>query len=222
MFRKIELVLTSTSSTLIRAAVTPLAITALLVTASYLILSTSAHAQYATIGPNGGVVVLNAPPVAFTSVAPGQPRAGISLADRTGISNNWVETEEVATIGSAGALYNGAAIANGAAIPYNGAAVSTEEVATGNHAAQTSGRPSRAIRDMGNSVFVGEGPVGGSLRPAAGAPSLAEVAAKLKPNRSQSRRVYTNADAQRISDNLKIRGTNRTLPPQPSTPPPPK
>ena len=222
MYRKLRLVLTSTSSTLIRAAFTPLAFTALFLTASYLIISSSAHAQYATIGPNGGVVVLNAPPVAFTSVAPGQPRAGISLADRTGISNNWVETEEVATIGSAGALYNGAAIANGAAIPYNGAAVSTEEVATGNHAGQAGESRSRTRRDMGNSVFVGEGPVGGSVTPAAAAPSLAEVAAKLKTNRGQSRRVYTNADAQRISDNLKIRGTNRTLPPQTNTPPPPR
>jgi hypothetical protein len=221
MLRNFPLALTSTSSSLFRAAFTRLAFTALFVTACYLFISTNAHAQYATIGPNGGVVVLNAPPVAFTSVAPGQARAGISLADRTGISNNWVETEEVATIGSAGALYNGAAIANGAAIPYNGAAVSTAEVPSGN-AAEASQPRSRTRRDMGNSVFVGEGPVGGSVTPAAGAPSLAEVAAKLKTHRGQSRRVYTNADAQRITDNLKIRGTNRAVPPQTNTPPPPR
>lgn len=220
MLRNCQFVLTFSSS-LFRAAFTRLAFTALFVTASYLFISTNAHAQYATIGPNGGVVVLNAPPVAFTSVAPGQPRAGISLSDRTGISNNWAETEEVAVIGSAGALYNGAAIANGAAIPYNGAAVSTAEVPSGN-AAEASQTRSRTRRDMGNSVFVGEGPVGGSVTPAAGAPSLAEVAAKLKTNRGQSKRVYTNADAQHISDSLKIRGTNRTVPPQSNTPPPPR
>jgi hypothetical protein len=222
MLRKFQLAFNSNFLTLIRAAFTPIAFTALFVTASYLIISTSAHAQYATIGPNGGVVILNAPPVAFTSVAPGQPRAGISLADRAGISNNWPETEEVAIIGSAGALYNGAAIANGAAIPYNGAAVSTEEVASGNNAGQTTETRTRTRRDLGNSVFVGEGPVGGAIRPSGGAPSLAEVAAKLKTNRVQSKRVYTNADAQHINDNLKIRGTNRPLNPQSNTPPPPK
>jgi len=220
MFRKLQLVLTSTSPTLIRAAFTPLVFATLFITASFII-STSADAQYATIGPNGGVVVLNAAPVAFTSVA-GQPRVGISLADRAGISNNQTETVEVATIGSAGAVYNGAAVANGAAIPYNGAAVSTTEVPNGNHAGQSGEASPRTRRDMGNSVFVGAGPVGGAVRPAAGAPSLAEIAAKLKTNRGQSRRVYTNADAQRISDNLKIRGTNRTVVPLPNTQPPPR
>ncbi|HET9790996.1 MAG TPA: hypothetical protein VFR08_06815 [Candidatus Angelobacter sp.] len=192
---------------------------ALALVAMLIATSPNASAQYATVGPNGGVILLNAPPVVFPSPGPAQDRAGISLADRTGISNNAPETMEVATVGSAGALYNGSAVANGAAV-YNGAAVGTAVVPDGRIAAQSRGPAARTSRDSGTSVFVGSGPVGGSVKPAAGAPSLADIAATLKTTRGQSKRIYTNADAQRISDNLKIRGTNRTVYPPNSAPPP--
>ncbi len=190
-------------------------------TALFLIASTSASAQYATVGPNGGVVLVNAPAVALPAVST-QPRAGISLADRTGISNNSPEAMEVETVGSGGALYNGSAIANGAAV-YNGAALGTTTVPDGTNANQTNGTAasgSRARRDWGPSVFVGEGPVGGTVKPAAGAPTLAEIAAKLKASRGKSRRTYTNADAQRINDNLQMKRMNNQNQPSPQPPQP--
>lgn len=219
MFRRVRLNLTFTSLTYARLSLLQSALMALLVVAMFIATSPNASAQYATVGPNGGVILLNAPPVAFPSTGPAQDRAGISLADRTGISNNAAETMEVATIGSAGALYNGSAVANGAAV-YNGAAVGTAEVPNGRDTAEPRGATPKPRRDMGTSVFAGSGPAGGNVMPAPGTPSLAEVAARLKTTRGQSKRVYTNADAQRINDNLKIRGTNRTLNPPNNVPPP--
>jgi len=219
MFRRVRLNLTFTSLTYARLSLLQSALMALLVVAMFIATSPNASAQYATVGPNGGVILLNAPPVAFPSTGPAQDRAGISLADRTGISNNAAETMEVATIGSAGALYNGSAVANGAAV-YNGAAVGTAEVPNGRDTAEPRGATPKPRRDMGTSVFAGSGPAGGNVMPAPGTPSLAEVAARLKTTRGQSKRVYTNADAQRINDNLKIRGTNRTLNSPNNVPPP--
>jgi hypothetical protein len=220
MSRRVRFNLTFISLTFARLSLLQSALMAFVVVAMFIATSPNASAQYATVGPNGGVILLNAPPVAFPSIGPAQDRAGISLADRTGISNNAAETMEMATVGSAGALYNGSAAANGAAV-YNGAAVGTAEVPNGRIPAQSRGPAAKPSRDLGSSVFVGSGPVGGSVKPAAGAPSLADIAARLKTTRGQSKRIYTNADAQRISDNLKIRGTNRTIYP-PNTAPPPR
>jgi hypothetical protein len=220
MFRRVRLNLTFTFLTFARLSLLPSALMALVAVAMFIAISPNASAQYATVGPNGGVILLNAPPVAFPSIGPTQDRAGISLADRTGISNNAAETMEVATVGSAGALYNGSAIANGAGV-YNGAAVGTAEVPDGRFSAHSRGPAARTSRDWGTSIFAGSAPVGGSVKPATGAPSLADIAARLKTTRGQSKRIYTNADAQRISDNLKIRRTNRTVYP-PNTAPPPK
>lgn len=170
--------------------------------------SPRASAQYATLGPNGGVVLLNSPGIALPA-APAPPKAGISLADRTGISNNSADTTEVATIGSGGAPYNGSAVGNGTA-PYNGAALGAANVPDGNNSNQTGAPISKARRDWGNSVFVGEGPVGGTAKPAAGSPTLAEVATRLKTSQKKARRTYTNADAQRINDNLQMKKLNQS------------
>jgi hypothetical protein len=221
MSRRVRLNLSFISLTFTRLSLLQSALMALVVGAMFIAISPNASAQYATVGPNGGVILLNAPPVAFPSTGPEQGRAGISLADRAGISNNAAETMEVATLGSAGALYNGSAIANGTAV-YNGAAVGTAEVPDGHIRAQSRGPAAKTNRDWGTSVFVGSGPVGGSVTPASGPPSLADIAARLKTTRGQSKRTYTNADAQRIGDNLKIRGTNRTLNPPNNVPPPPR
>jgi hypothetical protein len=194
-----------------------------ILTALLIIVSTNSWAQYATVGPYGGVVLVNAPPIALPAVFT-QPRAGISLADRTGISNNSPEAMEVVTVGSGGALFNGSAIANGAAI-YNGAALGTTTVPDGMNANETNGTAastSRARRDWGPSVFAGEGPVGGPVKPAASAPTLAEIAAKLKASPGRSRQTYTNADAQRISDNLKYRRSNNVNQPNTAPPQPPR
>lgn len=220
MFRRVRLNLTFVSLTFTRLSLLQSALMAFMAVAMFIATSPNASAQYATVGPNGGVILLNAPPVIFPLIGPAQDRAGISLADRTGISNYAPETREVATVGSAGALYNGSAIANGAAV-YNGAAVGTAEVPEGRTSAQSRGPAAKTSRDWGTSIFVGSGPVGKAVKPPAGAPSLADIAARLKTTRGQSKRIYTNADAQRISDNLKIRGTNRTLYP-PNTAPPPR
>jgi hypothetical protein len=219
MFRRVRLNLTFIPLTFSRLSLLQTGLTVLMAVAIFFATSTNASAQYATVGPDGGVILLNAPAVAYPVAAPAQDRAGISLADRTGISNNAAERMEMATLGSAGALYNGSAVANGAAV-YNGAAVGTAEVPDERISAQSRGPAAKTRRDWGTSVFVGSGPVGGSVTPAAGSPSLADIAARLKTTRGQSKRIYTNADAQRISDNLKIRGTNRTLNPPNNVPPP--
>jgi hypothetical protein len=170
------------------------------------------RAQYATLGPNGGVVLLTAPGVALPS-APAQPKAGISLADKTGISNNAPATSEVITVGSGGAVYNGGAPGNGTAV-YNGSVLGVSSVPDGvkeNQPAAPSGR-----RDWGNSVFVGEGPVGGTAKASAGTPTLAEIATKYKTSPRKSKRTYTNADAQRINDNQQMKTIHiNAQPPQP-------
>jgi hypothetical protein len=68
-------------------------------------------------------------------------------------------------------------------------------------------------RDGGTSVFVGEGPIGGTAKPAAGGPTLAEVANRLKTSQKKATRTYTNADAQRINDNQQLKRMNQPQPP---------
>lgn len=166
--------------------------------------STGASAQYATVGPNGGVVMLSGPAVVPSEIT--EPsRVGISLIDRAGIANYSGNHVEVATIGEGRAAFNGAALGT-SEIPSEGY--------TDEH-----GNVHPKERDGGTSVFVGEGPVGGTVKPAAGGPTLAELAARIKASGAKSKRTYTNADAQRINDNLQMKQMHTN---QPNNVPPPQ
>lgn len=167
---------------------------------------TGASAQYATVGPNGGVVMLNGP-VVVPSVIAEPSRVGISLGDRTGITNCSCDQIEVATIGSGRAAYNGAALG-------------TSEIPPEGYAGEQ-GKAKIKERDGGTSVFVGEGPIGGTAKPAAGGPTLAEVATMLKTSPKRAKRTYTNADAQRINDNQQLKRMNQNQS-QPQPPPQPR
>jgi len=158
---------------------------------------TSASAQYATVGPNGGVVTVYAPTV-VPSVIIEPSRVGISLGDRTGIANYSSAQMEVATIGSGRAAYNGAALG-------------TSELQPEGYASEQ-GKAKGKERDGGMSVFVGEGPVG-TMKSAAGGATLAEVATRLKTSQKKATRTYTNADAQRINDNQQLKRMNQPQPP---------
>ncbi len=166
---------------------------------------TSASAQYATVGPNGGVVTVYAPTV-VPSVITEPSRVGISLGDRTGIANFSNYQIEVATIGSGRAAYNGAALGTSELQP---------EGYASEHYAGEQGKAGSKERDGGTSVFVGEGPIGGTAKPAAGGPTLAETATRLKTSSKKATRTYTNADAQRINDNQQLKRMNQPQPPQP-------
>ncbi len=150
MVRRVRINLTFTSSTFTRLSLLQSALMALLVVAMFFAISPNASGPICNHWPEWWRDFVNAPPVAFPAAEPAQPRAGISLADRTGISNNAPETMEVASVGSAGALYNGSAIANGAAV-YNGAALGTAEVPNGRDtSAQPRGATPKPRRDMGH------------------------------------------------------------------------
>lgn len=189
-------------------------------------------AQYATIGPTGSVMLVSGPPISAPP-APQPFKAGISLADKTGISNENSSTRPVMTVGTADAFYNGGALGHGTAVS-NGTELETgaqpEEISE--TSVQPSAQPvSIKRRDNGPSFFVGGGPVSGTARPANGGPTLAEVANKLKTTGARSKHTYTNADAQRINDDLSMHGKNNTVtrpksnqqqPPQPQQQPQPR
>jgi hypothetical protein len=166
--------------------------------------STVAAAQYATVGPNGGVVILSGPAVVPSEIT--EPsRVGISLIDRAGIANYSGNHVEVATIGEGRAAFNGAALG-------------TSELPAEGYVSEQ-GKVHPKERDGGASVFVGEGPVSGTARAGAVGPTLAELAAKIKASGAKSKRTYTNADAQRINDNLQMKQMHTN---QPNNPPPPR
>ena len=132
--------------------------------------------------------VLATPSASFT--AP-QPTAGISLADRSGITTSTpVETGVQTTLSPSTLVYTNVE-------PVNPMAVNTNPSALGS-----------PIRDFGPSYYAGAASVG-AAPPATAAVSLGEVAAKLKGEKpTQSVRTYTNADVQRINENMNLQGVN--------------
>ncbi|HKW74576.1 MAG TPA: hypothetical protein VJN64_03555 [Terriglobales bacterium] len=125
------------------------------------------------------------------SFAAPQPTAGISLADRSGISTSTpVETGVQMTLSPSTLVYTNIE-------PVNPMAVTTNPSALGG-----------PVRDFGPSYYAGAGPVS-SAPSMATAVSLGEVAAKLKGERpTQNVRTYTNADVQRINENMRLQGVN--------------
>jgi hypothetical protein len=203
--------------------------------ASILAAPFSAWAQYVTVGPNGQVVpagntvvvmgngggpTLSTPSITFATPA---PAAGISLADRAGISerapsNTAVPSaSETAPVNGYNSLPNEAAQS---AAPENAEAVPAAVNNTG-----------RLINDVGPSSFAGAAYSSGASVAANGAtgsagPSLGELAAKYKAERPQNIKTYTNADALRLSDTMNVHGANvnpvsaqNTVPPAPQAQP---
>ena len=172
----------------------------------------SVLAQYVTVGPNGqvlpagssvvvvgqgGAPILTTPSVAFGTV-PATP--GISLSDRTGISNT---TPTAALIPSSSETYP----IYSPNVPTMAGQPLPEE--TGETVATTG----RLINDLGPSEYAGAGYAGTPAGPGAlgGAmvASLGEIAAKYKTSRPQNIRTYTNADAERLNA-MNVRGVNVT------------
>lgn len=143
--------------------------------------------------------VLATPTASFT--AP-QPTAGISLADRSGISTSTpVETGVQTSLTPSTLVYTNVE-------PVNPMAVTTNPSALG-----------APIRDFGPSYYAGAASVG-AVPAATAAVSLGEVAAKMKAEKpTQSVRTYTNADVQRINDNMNLQGVNVNARLQQSTQP---
>lgn len=144
------------------------------------------NSGFGVAGFAGGVL---ATPTA--NFAAPQPTAGISLANRSGISTSTpVETGIETTLPSSTLVYTNVE-------PVNPAAFNTNP--------STAGGP---VYDLGPSYYGGAASV--SAAPAmAAAVSLGEVAAKLKSQRpGQNVRNYTNADVQRMNENMSLHGVN--------------
>lgn len=132
--------------------------------------------------------ILATPTADFT--AP-QPTAGISLANRSGISTSTpVDTGVETTLTPSTLIYTNVE-------PVNPVAVNTNPSAAGG-----------PVYDFGPSYYAGAAAV--SAAPAmTAAVSLGEVAAKLKGQRpNQNVRTYTNADVQRMNENMSLQGVN--------------
>ena len=201
--------------------------------ASILAAPFTAWAQYVTVGPNGQVVpagntvvvmgngggpALSTPSVTFATPT---TTAGISLADRAGISERTSSATAALSTSESLPVYGYNNVANEAAQPSV-----PENTGAAPAAANNSGR---LISDVGPSSFGGAAyssgaPAGGNGAVASAAPSLGEVAAKYKSERPQNMRTYTNADALRLSDSMNVHGANvnpvsaqNTVPPGPQT-----
>jgi hypothetical protein len=172
-------------------------------------------AQYVTTGPNGqlapagstvivvgsaGAPVLSTPSVTFGTSA---GTAGISLADRAGISTTAPAATTVLSTPESYPVYSNPNVGAQSAVPETSATTGNGAVTTG-----------RLINDAGPSHFAGAAFVNGSAAPGSNAAvgttaaSLGEIAAKYKSGRPQNIRTYTNADAQRLSDTMNMRGAN--------------
>ncbi len=203
--------------------------------ASILAAPFTAWAQYVTVGPNGQVVpagntvvvmgngggpALSTPSVTFATPT---TTAGISLADRAGLSERTPSITAVPSTSESLPVYGYNNLPNEAAqasVPENTGAAPA--------AANNSGR---LISDVGPTSFGGAAyssgaPVARNGGAANAGPSLGEVAAKYKSERPQNMRTYTNADALRLSDSMNVHGANanpvsaqNTVPPAPQTQP---
>lgn len=175
-----------------------------------------AVAQYVTTGPNGQIAPVGStvivvgtggtPMLSTPSVSFGTPAgaAGISLSDRAGISNTTPSATAVPSSPETFPVYSN---------PNLGAQPATAEtMAPAGNGAATTGR---LINDVGPAYYAGAAFAGGSAAPATNAAvgataptSLGELAQKYKSSRPQNIRTYTNADAQRLSDSMNVRGAN--------------
>lgn len=167
-------------------------------------------AQYMTTGPNGQVApagstvvvvgngggpTVSTPSLTFSSPA---NTAGISLADRAGISDSAPGTNAIPSASESYPAYSN--------YGYQGQAMTQEGASV---AAPTATGSERLINDVGPSEYGGAAFVGGGAagsQTATTGASLGEVAAKYKASRPQNIHTYTNADAQRLNDSMNVRG----------------
>jgi len=178
-----------------------------------------ALAQYVTVGPNGQVLpagssvvvvgqgggpVLGTPAATFATPT---GTAGISLADRAGIS---LHTPSVTVAPGTGESFP---VYSNTNMPSEGFQPEIEEATP---ALQSGTEP--LISDFvpgssyGGAAYVGAAhagsKAGATAAGVAGMPSLGEIAAKYKAERPQNVRTYTNADAERLSNNVDVHGVN--------------
>lgn len=171
-------------------------------------------AQYMTTAPNGQVapagstVVLvgngGGPAVSTPNLTFSSPpnTAGISLADRAGISDSAPNINAIPSASESYPVYSNYGYQQGQTVAPEAASAATPT-------ANTTGR---LINDVGPSEYGGAafagGGVAGPQTAATGTASLGEVAAKYKSSRPQNIHTYTNADAQRLNDSMNVHGVN--------------
>jgi hypothetical protein len=181
----------------------------------------AAMAQYMTTGPNGQLVpagstvvvvgngggpLLSTPSATFATP---QATTGISLSDRAGISNVTPTMQTTPASSESVPVYSNPNQAATNVLPATGESTAV---------AAATASSGRLINDLGPSYFSGTGPLVGGSGPsgtsvavhALSAASLGEIAAKYKSERPHNIRTYTNADAQRLSDSMKMGGASIT------------
>ena len=145
-------------------------------------------------GYHGGFYGLTTPSATFTSP---QPTAGISLADRAGISSNTpLATGVQSTLAPSTMVYT-----NVQPVAPIGPEVAAIPVAPA---------PAAVTPDMGPSYFAGAGGVGPSPAPVP-AVSLGEVAAQYKsrpPQNARTYRTYTNEEVEKANARMNLGGIN--------------
>ena len=170
-------------------------------------------AQYMTTGPNGQVApagsavmvvgngggpAVSTPNLTFSSPA---NTAGISLADRAGISDSAPNTSAIPSASETYPAYSNYGYSQGQAVTPEGASLAAPATSTSE----------RLINDVGPSEYGGAAYAGGGTagaQTAASATSLGEIAAKYKASHPQNLHTYTNADAQRLNDSMNVHGVN--------------
>jgi hypothetical protein len=150
---------------------------------------------YYTGYAGGGYYGLTTPSARFDSP---QPAAGISLADRTGISISTPSIPFQSTIQPSTVVYTNVEPAMAPAAP--------EEIAVPAAAGPAITGP-RLAYELGPTYFRGAGPVGAAAPPAI-AVSLGEVAARYKTPGPANIRRYTNEDVERMNANMSLKGIN--------------
>jgi hypothetical protein len=142
-------------------------------------------------GYYGGVYGLTTPSATFTSP---QPTAGISLADRAGISSNTpLATGVQSTLGPSTLVYTNV----------QPVAPAAPEIT----AIPVAPAPAAVTPDMGLSYFADAGGIGPGPAPRA-VVSLGEVAAQYKSRTLQNVRTYTNADVEQANARMNLGGIN--------------
>lgn len=150
---------------------------------------------YYTGYTGGGYYGIATPTARFDSP---QPTAGISLADRSGISISTPSVPIQSTLQPSTVVYTNVQPAVAPAAP--------EEIAVPETAGPAITGP-RLAYELGPTRFGGEA-LAGAAPPPAVAVSLGEVAARYKTPVPPNIRRYTNEDVERMNANMSLKGIN--------------
>ncbi|HEX7285990.1 MAG TPA: hypothetical protein VF532_07390 [Candidatus Angelobacter sp.] len=151
---------------------------------------------YYTGYTGGGYYGIATPTARFDSP---QPTAGISLADRTGISISTPSVPFQSTLQPSTVVHTNVEPAVAPAAP--------EEIAAPAAAGPAISGP-RLAYELGPTRFAGAAVVGAAAPPPAIAASLGEVAAQYKKPGLPSIRRYTNEDVERMNASMSLGGIN--------------